>query len=71
VLAVALSPTPWLLGLVSVWFIPLVLVTDSGLLACSFMLLRNYSRENARMVKNSVLLFFIFGLLAFVAGAYG
>jgi geranylgeranylglycerol-phosphate geranylgeranyltransferase len=70
VLAVALSPTPWLLGLVSVWFIPLVLVTDSGLLACSFMLLRNYSRENARMVKNSVLLFFIFGLLAFVAGAY-
>jgi geranylgeranylglycerol-phosphate geranylgeranyltransferase len=70
-LAVALSPIPWLIRLVSVWFIPLVIVTDSGLLACSFMLLRDYSRENARRVKNSVLLFFIFGLLAFLAGAYG
>jgi geranylgeranylglycerol-phosphate geranylgeranyltransferase len=70
VLAVAVSPTPWLLGLVSVWSIPLVLITDSGLLACSFMLLKNYSRENARRVKKSVLFFFIFGLLAFVAGAY-
>jgi geranylgeranylglycerol-phosphate geranylgeranyltransferase len=69
--AVALSPIPWLIGLVSVWFIPFVVVTDSGLVTCSFVLLRNYSRENARRIKNNVLLFFIFGLLAFVAGAYG
>ena len=68
--AVALSPIPWLMGLVSVWFIPFVVITDSGLVVCSFMLLKNYSRENARKVKNSVLFFFIFGLLAFVAGAY-
>jgi geranylgeranylglycerol-phosphate geranylgeranyltransferase len=69
--AVALSPVPWLIGLVSIWFIPLVVVTDSGLLACSILLLRGYSRQNARRVKNIVLLFFICGLLAFVAGAYG
>jgi geranylgeranylglycerol-phosphate geranylgeranyltransferase len=69
--AVALSPMPRLIGLVSIWFIPLVVVTDSGLLVCSFMLLRDYSRQNARRVKNNVLLFLIFGLLAFVAGAYG
>jgi geranylgeranylglycerol-phosphate geranylgeranyltransferase len=66
--AVSLSPIPWLLNLVSFWFIPLVAVTDFGLVASSFMLLNDYSRENARKVKNLVLLCFIFGLLAFVVG---
>jgi geranylgeranylglycerol-phosphate geranylgeranyltransferase len=66
--AVALSPAPWLLGIVSFWFIPLVAVTDVGLAASSVMLLRNYSRENSRRIKNSVLLWFIFGLLAFIVG---
>ena len=51
-------------------FIPFVVMTDFGLVASSFMLLRNYSRENARKVKNIVLLWFIIGLLAFVFGAY-
>jgi len=67
--AVALSPTPWLLGIVSFWFIPLVAVTDIGLAVSSLMLLRNYSRENSRRIKNTVLLWFIFGLLAFIVGA--
>jgi len=67
--AVFLSPIPWILGLVSVWFLPLVAITDFGLAASSFMLLRDFSRENARKVKNNVLLWFIFGLLAFVVGA--
>jgi geranylgeranylglycerol-phosphate geranylgeranyltransferase len=70
-LAVLLTPIPWLLKLVSFWFIPLVAVTDFGLVACSFMLLKNYSRENARKIKNVVLLWLIIGLLAFVAGAIG
>jgi len=67
--AVFLSPTPWLLNLVSLWFIPLVAVTDFGLVASSSMLLRNYSRENARKVKKMVLLWLIIGLLAFFMGA--
>jgi geranylgeranylglycerol-phosphate geranylgeranyltransferase len=66
--AVLLSPTPWLLSIVSFWFIPLVAVTDLGLAASSLMLLRDYSRENARKIKNTVLLWFIVGLLAFVVG---
>jgi len=70
-LAVLLSPIPWLLGLVSFWFIPLVAVTDFGLVASSLLLLKDYSRENARKIKNIVLLWFIIGLLAFVAGAIG
>jgi geranylgeranylglycerol-phosphate geranylgeranyltransferase len=66
--AVLLSPTPWILGLVSLWFIPLVAITDLGLVASSLMLLKDYSRENARRIKKTVLIWFIVGLLAFVIG---
>lgn len=69
VLAVALTPIPWVLRLVSVWFIPFVLVTDVGLVGCAIMLLKDYSREKARKIKNSVLLLFICGLLAYLAGS--
>jgi geranylgeranylglycerol-phosphate geranylgeranyltransferase len=68
--AVALSSAPWVMGLVSVWFVPFVAVTDLGLVVCSFMLLRDYSRESARRVKNRVLFVLIFGLLAFFVGVY-
>jgi len=68
-LAVLLSPIPWLLGLESFWYIPLVLITVIGLTASSLMLLRDYSRENARKIKRNVLLWFIIGLLAFIVGA--
>jgi geranylgeranylglycerol-phosphate geranylgeranyltransferase len=67
--AVLLSPLPWLLNIVSLWFIPFVAVTDSGLVASSILLLMDYSRENARKTKNTVLLWFIFGLAAFLFGA--
>jgi geranylgeranylglycerol-phosphate geranylgeranyltransferase len=66
--AVALTPIPWIWNLVSFWFIPLVLVTDVGLLASSVLLLRDYSRENAKKIKKLVLLLFVVGLLAFVVG---
>jgi geranylgeranylglycerol-phosphate geranylgeranyltransferase len=69
--AVLLSPIPWFMQLVSLWFIPLVIITDLGLVASSFMLIRDYSRENARRIKKMVLLWFIIGLLAFLSGAYG
>lgn len=68
--AVALSPIPLFLGIVSLWFVPFVVLTDLGLIASSVMLLRDYSRENARRIKKMVLLWFIAGLLAFVAGAF-
>jgi geranylgeranylglycerol-phosphate geranylgeranyltransferase len=68
--AVALSAAPWIMGLVSVWFVPFVALADFGLVVCSFMLLKDYSRENARKVKNMVLFILIFGLLAFFVGVY-
>lgn len=66
--AVALSPMPWFLNLVSVWFVPFVVVTDVGLAVSSIALLKDCSRENARRVKRTVLVWFTFGLLAFVVG---
>lgn len=69
--AVGLTPIPWLLQLVSPYFLPFVVLTDVGLIFCSFSLLRDYSRQNARKTKNTVLVWFITGLLAFVAGTFG
>jgi geranylgeranylglycerol-phosphate geranylgeranyltransferase len=71
ILAIASSPLPWLLELVSPWFLPLVILTDVGLAWSSFSLVRDHSRNNARRVKNSVLIWFLTGLLGFVAGSVG
>jgi geranylgeranylglycerol-phosphate geranylgeranyltransferase len=67
--AVALTPIPLLYGLVSVWFIPFVLVTNVGLVVSSAVLIMNHSRESARRVKKLVLLWFVFGLLAYIFGS--
>ncbi len=67
--AVVLTPVTWFLGLVGFWFIPLVLVTGIGLIACSGLLLMNPSRENARKIKKIVLYLFLVGLLAYIFGA--
>jgi geranylgeranylglycerol-phosphate geranylgeranyltransferase len=70
--AISLTPLPWIWNprLVSFWFIPLVLVTDIGLVASSALLLKDYSRENARKIKKLVLLWFVIGLLAYVLGVF-
>ena len=69
--SVLLSPTPLFLniGIVSFRFIPLVTITDVGLVASSIMLVRDYSAGSAKKVKNIVLLWFIIDLLAFFVGA--
>ncbi len=66
--AVVLSFFPWLLGEVSVWYLPFVAVADLGFIFSSTSLLHNYSRENARRVKNIVRIWMVIGLFAFVAG---
>ena len=67
-LAVILSPLPWMWGLVSDWFLPPVILTDIGMLVSSILLLRNYSRKNAKRTKNLTLVWFTTGLLAFILG---
>jgi geranylgeranylglycerol-phosphate geranylgeranyltransferase len=70
ILAVVLTPVTWFLGLVGIWFVPFVLVTDVGLLVCSALLLKDYSREKARKIKKIVLILFLVGLLAYVFGVF-
>lgn len=70
IFAVALTPVTWLSGLVGIWFVPFVLVTDVGLAVCSALLLLDHSREKARRIKNVVLLLFLVGLLAYVFGVF-
>jgi len=67
-LTVSLSPLPWLWALVSDWFLPPVILTDIGMLVSSIMLLRNYSRKNAKRIKNLSLVWFTTGLVAFILG---
>ena len=71
ILAVCLSPLPLIFNLVSIWFVPFVLVTDVGLVWCSASLIRKPSRENARQIKKLVLFLFVFGLLSFIFGKFG
>jgi geranylgeranylglycerol-phosphate geranylgeranyltransferase len=66
--AVVLTPVTWFLGLVGVWFIPFVLITDIGLVVCSALLLMDHSREKSRNIKKVVLYLFLVGLLAYLFG---
>jgi geranylgeranylglycerol-phosphate geranylgeranyltransferase len=67
-LAVLLTPIPLVLGLVSFWFIPIIIVTDAAFLILSVFLINDYSRENARKIKSLILLCFGLGLLSFLVG---
>lgn len=69
-MAILLTPLPWLLHIVSIWFLPIVALTDIGLAWTSISLLLKPSRENARRVKNRNLFWFLIGLLAFVIGIF-
>ena len=66
--ASATSILPLILGLVSIWYLPFVAVTDAGLVYDTITLLRDHGRESSRRVKNQVLYWMLFGLLAFAAG---
>jgi geranylgeranylglycerol-phosphate geranylgeranyltransferase len=71
VVAVVISIFPWALREVSVWYLPIVILADIGLIASCILLLRDYSRENARTVKRIVRACMVTGLLAFIAGKLG
>ena len=67
--AVGLSFLPLAYGLVSPAYIPPIAVTDAGFAYASYSIMRDQSRENARKVKNSVLLWMTTGMVGFLLGA--
>ena len=68
--AVALSALPLLLGLVTLFYIPLVAVCDIGFLLTTFSILSNPTPRSAKRNKKYVLLWMTFGLLAFLMGSF-
>ena len=68
VTAVGLSVLPLILGLVTYYYIPLVVICDFGFLLTAYSLLSNSSARNAKRSKKYVLVWMTFGLLAFVLG---
>ena len=68
IVAAAASILPLLLNQVTWWYMPFVAVTDAGLIYGAVTLLRDHSREKSRKVKNQILYWMLFGLLAFAAG---
>jgi len=66
--AVCLSPLPYILGYVSFWYLPAVLVCDAGFIYSSASIVRSPSKENAIRVKNHSLLWMLIALLSFIAG---
>lgn len=67
--AVAASPLPYLLGLVSWIYLPLVLAADLGFIYSAYRILRNRSRDEALRVKSMTLIWMLLGLIAFMAGS--
>lgn len=67
--AVALSALPLLFGLVTYYYIPLVVICDIGFVLTAYSILSNPSPGNAKRSKKYVLLWMTFGLLAFVVGS--
>lgn len=67
--SVVFSLIPPYLGLVSLWYVPFVAVTDVGLLYLSLSLVRDPGRENSRRVKNLVRMLMVSGLIGFLAGS--
>ncbi|MEM2925929.1 MAG: geranylgeranylglycerol-phosphate geranylgeranyltransferase [Candidatus Bathyarchaeia archaeon] len=68
IFSVFLSPMPWILGLVSFPFVPIVAIADFGLMVSSILLLKDFSKGMAKKVKNLALLSFMAGLIAFLFG---
>ncbi len=69
--AVVLSPLPYLLGLLGIsYLILIILVTDSLFIIFSISLLRDYSSENAKKIKNLVLIAMLTALIIFVGSPF-
>lgn len=68
ILAVLISPAPYVFGYVSEYYLPIVLVADIGFIISARKILKNPNKENAIKVKNETLLWMFIALLAYIIG---
>lgn len=66
--AVVLSALPVALRMVSLYYVPLVVICDIGFLLTSYSIVMSPTQRNAKRNKKYVLIWMTFGLLAFVVG---
>jgi geranylgeranylglycerol-phosphate geranylgeranyltransferase len=67
--SVFISIIPYILSLVSIWYLPFIVLTDIIFVYGSANLIRKPSRENSREVKNMILYGMLSGLIGFAAGS--
>jgi len=68
-LAVCISPIPYILDLVSWPYLMLVALADLGFIHSAISIIRDHGRENALKVKRMTLLWMMLALLAFMLGS--
>lgn len=66
--SVLLSFAPPMMNIVSAWFIPFVILADTGFIFSSAALIQRPTRQNAKKIKNLILIWMMLGMIAFLAG---
>ena len=66
--SVLLSFAPPMMNIVSAWFIPFVILADTGFILSSAALIQRPTRQNAKKIKNLILIWMMLGMIAFLAG---
>ncbi|HID04891.1 MAG TPA: hypothetical protein EYH45_07680 [Candidatus Caldiarchaeum subterraneum] len=66
--AVTLSPLPYLLGYVSLAYLPIVLLADIGFIYSAASITTKPNKENAKRQKNHTLIWMLIALIAFILG---
>jgi len=69
--ATILSVFPWIYGMVSWIYLPIVMFSNGGFIVSSVILWKDYSKGTVIKVKNMILIWMIIGLLAFAMGGLG
>lgn len=69
ILAVVISPLPYLLHLVSWIYIPIVIVVDAGFIYSAVSIVRRADESTALRVKNQTLIWMLIALIAFITGS--
>jgi geranylgeranylglycerol-phosphate geranylgeranyltransferase len=68
IIPIIISLVVWAFGVLSEYYLPVVILADLGFLWSALSLIQNYSETNATRIKNRVLLPMFLGLFAFVIG---
>ena len=66
--AVILSPLPYLLEYVTIYYLPLVALADIGFIYSALSIIKNPIPENAKKQKNLTLIWMLIALLSFIVG---